>query len=128
MSALPLAKVVAEVDSGDTFMMGVGAIIVGCGFFASLAWNGIADGLFFGNASQLGDQAPAALVTSLYAFGMTYLLLRAMSFFTELRANEHDEAVGMDVVQHGEQAYASGGGAILVLPDADGEALVADPG
>ena len=35
----------------------------------------------------------------------------------------------MDVVQHGEEAYASGEGAILVLPDGDGERekLVADP-
>jgi len=34
----------------------------------------------------------------------------------------------MDVVYHGEEAYASGDGAILVLPQTDGEALVADPG
>jgi hypothetical protein len=34
----------------------------------------------------------------------------------------------MDVVQHGEEAYASGEGAILVLPEADGEPLVAEPG
>jgi Amt family ammonium transporter len=97
------------------------------GFFASLAWNGVSDGLFFGNASQLGDQALAALVTPLYAFGMTYALLSVMNLFTALRGSEHDEAIGMDVVHHGEEAYASGEGAILVLPDADGEVLVADP-
>ncbi len=34
----------------------------------------------------------------------------------------------MDIVQHGEEAYASGEGAILVEPEADGELLVADPG
>jgi hypothetical protein len=36
----------------------------------------------------------------------------------------------MDVVQHGEEAYVTGEGAILVLPDADGraEVPVADPG
>ena len=33
-----------------------------------------------------------------------------------LRATEHEEAVGMDVVQHGEEAYATGEGAILVAP------------
>ena len=31
-----------------------------------------------------------------------------------LRATEREEAVGMDIVQHGEEAYASGEGAILV--------------
>jgi Amt family ammonium transporter len=101
------------------------------GFFASAAWNGVSDGLFFGNASQLGDQALAALVTPLYAFGMTYVLLRGLGALTSLRASEREEALGMDVVQHGEEAYASGEGAILVLPDGDGERerpLVADPG
>ena len=31
------------------------------GFFAQLAWNGVSDGLLYGNAAQLGDQALAAL-------------------------------------------------------------------
>src|SRR5215213_6148821 len=98
------------------------------GFFASAAWSGLSDGLVFGNAAQLGDQALAALVTPLYAFGMTYVLLRAIGAVFPLRANEHEEALGMDVVQHGEEAYATGEGAILVVPDADGQPLVADPG
>jgi Amt family ammonium transporter len=50
-----------------------------------------------------------------------------MGAFTALRANEHDEAVGMDVVQHGEEAYVTGQGAILVMPDPDGETLVTNP-
>ncbi len=35
-----------------------------------------------------------------------------------LRASERDEAVGMDIVQHGEEAYATGEGAILVADPA----------
>jgi ammonium transporter, Amt family len=35
-----------------------------------------------------------------------------------LRATEREEALGMDVIQHGEDAYASGEGAILVTPEA----------
>jgi Amt family ammonium transporter len=101
--------------------------IIAIGLFASFAWNGVADGLFFGNPAQLGHQALAALVTPAYAFGMTYVLLRVLGLFTELRTSEHEEAVGMDVVQHGEEAYASGEGAILVLPDGDAEPLVAEP-
>ena len=34
------------------------------GFFAEVAWNGVSDGLFYGNAAQLGDQALAALAGS----------------------------------------------------------------
>jgi ammonium transporter, Amt family len=98
------------------------------GFVAQIGWNGVSDGLFYGNAAQLGDQALAALAAPLYAFGMTYVLLQAIGVVMPLRASEHDEAVGMDIVDHGEEAYASGEGAILVEPEADGEILVADPG
>jgi len=87
------------------------------GFFAQFAWNGISDGWAYGNISQLGDQALAALVTPLYAFGMTYLLLRLIGLVMPLRGGERQEALGMDVTYHGEEAYASGEGAILVTPE-----------
>ena len=48
------------------------------GFFAQLDWNGVADGLFYGDAAQLGEQALAVLVTPVYAFCATYVLLRLM--------------------------------------------------
>jgi Amt family ammonium transporter len=89
------------------------------GFFAEAAWNGTADGLLYGNAAQLGHQALAALAAPAYAFAVTYLLLRLIGAFTPLRASEREEATGMDVIQHGEEAYATGEGAILVFPDAD---------
>jgi Amt family ammonium transporter len=45
-----------------------------------------------------------------------------------LRASEREESLGMDLVAHGEEAYASGEGAILVEPDGHfEERLVADP-
>jgi ammonium transporter, Amt family len=88
------------------------------GFFAQQSWNGIDDGLLFGDVAQLGEQALAVLVAPAYAFGMTFLLLRAIALVTPLRATEHDEAVGMDIVQHGEEAYATGEGAVLVAPEA----------
>jgi Amt family ammonium transporter len=47
---------------------------------------------------------------------MTFLILRAIALVMPLRATEHEEAVGMDVTQHGEEAYATGEGAILVAP------------
>ncbi len=98
------------------------------GFVAQVGWNGVSDGLFYGNIDQLWDQVLATLAAPAYAFGATYVLLRIIGAVMPLRASEYDEAVGMDVTYHGEEAYASGEGAILVAPDADGEALVADPG
>jgi ammonium transporter, Amt family len=101
------------------------------GLVAQIGWNGIADGLFYGDASQFWAQALAAVVTPVYAFVATFVLLKLVGAVMPLRASEHDEAVGMDVVYHGEEAYVTGEGAILVMPDAEdkkGKELVADPG
>ena len=89
------------------------------GFFAQADWNGISDGLVYGGSSLLGDQALAALVAPLYAFAATFILLRLMAFGFRLRVTERDEAVGLDVMQHGEEAYVTGEGAILVEPDGE---------
>jgi ammonium transporter, Amt family len=91
------------------------------GFFAQASWNGVSDGLVYGNAAQLGDQALAALVAPIYAFCMTFVLLKAMALVSPLRGTDRDEALGMDIIHHGEEAYASGEGAILVWPDSDAE-------
>jgi len=87
------------------------------GFFAQASWNGVSDGLVYGNASQLGWQALAAAASPAYAFAMTFVLLKAMALVAPLRGSERDEALGMDIVHHGEEAYATGEGAILVFPD-----------
>ncbi len=94
------------------------------GFFAQLAWNSVADGLAYGNASQLGDQALAAVVAPAYAFVVTYILLRVIGALMPLRSSEREEALGMDVIHHGEEAYVTGEGAILVTPEAGVEAEV----
>jgi Amt family ammonium transporter len=86
------------------------------GFFAQAAWNGVSDGFAYGNLAQLGDQAIAAAVAPAYAFGVTYVLLRLIGLVMPLRATEHQEALGMDLVQHGEEAYVTGEGAILITP------------
>ena len=87
------------------------------GFFAQVGWNGLADGCVYGNADQLVDQALAALAAPVYAFGMTFILLKVIGLVMPLRSSENDEALGMDVVYHGEEAYATGEGAILVSPE-----------
>jgi Amt family ammonium transporter len=99
------------------------------GFFAQASWNGVSDGLFFGNAAQLGDQALAALAAPVYAFGATFLLLKVLGYLMPLRVDDYEEARGLDVTEHGEAAYPTGEGAILVTPEAGIEepVPVADP-
>jgi Amt family ammonium transporter len=89
------------------------------GFFAQQSWNGVSDGLVYGNAEQLGWQALAVGVTPVYAFVATAVILRLVGLVMPLRSTEREEALGMDVVHHGEEAYASGEGAILLTTEAD---------
>jgi ammonium transporter, Amt family len=93
----------------------VGALLTGV--FAEKAWNTTADGLLFGNPAQLGIQAAAVLAAAAYSGVLTFALLKLVALVVPLRADANDEGIGMDVSQHGEEAYADGEGAILVLPD-----------
>ena len=95
------------------------------GLFAQRSWSGAANGLLYGNAAQLGHQALAALAGPAYAFAATFVILRLMALVMPLRVRAREEAVGMDIVEHGEQAYMAGEGAILVTPDLAAEPAIA---
>jgi Amt family ammonium transporter len=96
----------------------VGALLTGV--LAQKAWNGAADGLLFGNPRQLLIQAAAVGAVALYSAAMTWGILKGLAFAVELRASSREEGLGLDVTQHGEEAYAQGEGAILVLPETPG--------
>src|SRR4051812_8138266 len=87
------------------------------GLAASSKWNGIADGAFYGDAAQLGKQVLAAAAAPAYAFAATFVLLKLIGLAVPLRATAHEEALGMDIVSHGEGGYATGGGGILFKPE-----------
>ena len=91
-----------------------GALLTGV--FASKAWNGTTDGLLHGNPKQVLLQAIAVAVTAAYAGIATFVVLKVVNAIVPLRAERGDEGLGMDVSQHGEEAYADHDGAILVLP------------
>ena len=48
---------------------------------------------------------------------MTFVLLKLIGLVLPLRATTRDEALGLDVTEHGEEAYAEGEGAILIGPE-----------
>ena len=45
------------------------------------------------------------------------MLLRLIGLVMPLRGAEREEGLGLDVTQHGEEAYVQGDGAILVSPE-----------
>jgi Amt family ammonium transporter len=103
----------------------VGALLTGV--FASKAWNGATDGLLFGNPKQLVIQAGAVLATLAYSAVATFVLLKLVALVAPLRATAKEEGLGLDVSQHGEEAYAHAEGAILVLPEVDSSAAAGVP-
>ena len=54
---------------------------------------------------QLGVQALAVAVVSGFAFFGSYLLLKLVNLFSPLRVSPEEEDAGLDLSQHGEEAY-----------------------
>jgi Amt family ammonium transporter len=91
----------------------VGALLTGV--FAQKVLNGAGnDGLLFGNPGQLGVQATAVAAAIVYSGVVSFVLLKVIGMVIPLRATPADETVGMDVSQHGEEAYVHTGGASAV--------------
>jgi len=88
------------------------------GVLAQKAWGSPADGLLFGNPAQFGIQCVATLVAIAWSGALTFGLLKAIGAVVALRPSLREEGLGLDVSQHGEEAYARDEGAILILPDA----------
>ena len=86
------------------------------GFFAQRIWNGVSNGLVYGHAGQLEWQLLAALAGPAYAFVATFVILKVLGLLLPLRVTAHQEGLGLDAVQHGEEAYTAGEGWILVTP------------
>jgi ammonium transporter, Amt family len=91
-----------------------GALLTGV--FAEAKWGGT-NGLLFGHPAQIGIQAVGVIATIAYSAAGTLLALKLVSLVIPLRATTRAEGVGMDITQHGEEAYAEGEGAVLVLHD-----------
>jgi Amt family ammonium transporter len=94
-------------DSLDVFAChGVGGLwgSIATGLFATATVN-TASGLLFGNAGQLVAQLLAVAVVAPFSFFGSYLLLRAINVFSPLRVSPEAEDAGLDMSEHGEEAY-----------------------
>ena len=96
-------------DSLDAFgVHGIGGAVgvIATGLFAQKILNPAgANGLFFGNVSQLGIQAFGAFVVIVYSVGLTFGLLKILDALMGLRVSDEEEVVGLDITQHEESAY-----------------------
>jgi Amt family ammonium transporter len=97
-------------DSLDVFAChGAGGIwgTIATGLFASTLINSSGpNGLFFGNPTQLLLQCEAVVIVVAFAFFGSYALLKLVGLVTPLRVSAQDEDTGLDISEHGEEAYA----------------------
>jgi Amt family ammonium transporter len=91
-----------------------GAILTGV--FATAAWSGGPNGLLGGHPAQVLTQAASVVIVLLYSGTATFGILKLLALVMPLRAAVRDEKLGLDVSDHGEEAYTHGDGAILVKP------------
>ena len=87
---------------------GVGGLIgtIMLGVFASTAINpNGADGLLYGGTSFFGKQVVAVLFSSVWAFVFTWVMLTLINKITTVKSSLKDEELGLDLSEHGEEAY-----------------------
>ncbi|MCX7922187.1 MAG: ammonium transporter [Clostridia bacterium] len=98
-------------DALDAFgCHGIGGIwgALATGLFADKSINPLVqnDGLFLsGDPKQLIIQALSVVVTIALSAVLTFVILKVISVFTKLRVSEAEEDEGLDITQHGEDAY-----------------------
>ncbi len=79
------------------------------GLLATAVMTSGPQGLFFGGGfAQLGKQALAIVVVTLYAFTVTYVLAKLIDRIFGFRLSTEDETTGVDLTQHAETAYDEG--------------------
>ncbi len=108
--AVKLVKRMKWDDALDVFAAhGVGGIMgsILLGVFASTAVNAAgADGLLLGNARFFGVQVLAVVIIAAYAFVLTWVILKAIGLFENVRVPDELEKRGLDKAEFGEDAYS----------------------
>ncbi len=85
---------------------GVGGIVgsILTGVFAKKAIGGFS-GLIEGNMDQFLANIYGTLISIVFAFVMTYVILRVLKSLMKISVDDREEAEGLDRALHGEQAY-----------------------
>jgi ammonium transporter, Amt family len=94
---------------------GVGGMlgVILLGVFATTAWNpaenGGVNGLLAGDTGFFLKQCAAVVLSSIWAFGFTWVMLWLIDRVVRVRVLESSEGVGLDEALHGEAAYLEEG-------------------
>jgi Amt family ammonium transporter len=78
------------------------------GLFGSTAIDGglVSDGLIYGGTAQLGIQLIGVVAVFAFVFPVSLLLFKLIKATSGLRVSEEEELEGLDISEHGNEAYA----------------------
>lgn len=99
-------------DSLDAFgVHGVGGMwgAIATGLWATVSINPAgANGLFYGDTSLFFAQIISIVIAIIFAVVGSTVLYKIVNSFVTIRADENEEIVGLDIVEHGERGYNAG--------------------
>ena len=82
-------------------------MLLATGLFATTAVNSAGhDGLFYGNPGQLWIQFVGVVATWVFSFVGTMIILAILKAVMGLRVSSEKEIGGLDLGEHGEEAYS----------------------
>jgi len=87
---------------------GVGGMIgiILLGIFGTVAVNANgANGLLYGDSSFFIKQLLTVIISSIYAFAFTWIMLFVIDKITPVKLTKKEEEIGLDEILHGETAY-----------------------
>ncbi|MNY56919.1 Ammonia channel precursor [compost metagenome] len=93
-------------DSLDVFgLHGIGGMIgaVLTGVFCVPSLGGLVEGVTMG--AQVVAQIKGVLMTTVYCFVISWIILKVVNALVGLRAHESVEDMGLDLAEHNERAY-----------------------
>jgi Amt family ammonium transporter len=73
-------------------------------------------------------QGVAVLAAIVYSGTMSFVLLKLIGAIIPLRADAADETSGLDITQHGEEAYVHAGGSSVMMATSTSQILGAPHG
>ncbi len=82
----------------------LGVVLLGVFADATVNASGV-NGLLLGNPGFFFKELAAVLISSVYAFGMSYAMLWAINKVIPVKVSHSEEEIGLDQSLHGESAY-----------------------
>ncbi|RQD82193.1 ammonium transporter [Methanosalsum natronophilum] len=103
----PVGAIAVHGYAGSWGLLSVGIFSVGIGngILVDAVYAAEGAGLIYGGINQFIIQMVGVLFTIIWAFGVSYLVFKLIDATIGMRVSETEEIIGLDICEHGVQAY-----------------------